>query len=95
MRVMHLAMAVAALCWSAACRSLSARPSAGASRWRCPTARRVPPAAAHRSSVFRMDQTRHEQIAVGALAVRFLVLPEDSRGSVSVFECLVPAAARR
>jgi quercetin dioxygenase-like cupin family protein len=41
-----------------------------------------------------MDQTRHEKITVGALDVRFLVLPEDSGGSVSVFECFVPAAAR-
>jgi quercetin dioxygenase-like cupin family protein len=41
-----------------------------------------------------MDQTRRETITVGALAVRFLVLPEDSGGSVSVFECFVPAAAR-
>jgi quercetin dioxygenase-like cupin family protein len=34
------------------------------------------------------------KIIVGALAVRFLVVPEDSGGSVSVFECEVPADAR-
>jgi quercetin dioxygenase-like cupin family protein len=35
-----------------------------------------------------------EPIEVGALNVRFLVEPADSQGSVSVFECLVPADSR-
>jgi hypothetical protein len=34
-----------------------------------------------------------ETIQVGALQVRFLVESEDSNGSVSVFECFVPAQA--
>jgi quercetin dioxygenase-like cupin family protein len=41
-----------------------------------------------------MEPTRYEKINVGALAVRFLVEPADSGGSVSVFECDVPADAR-
>ena len=40
-----------------------------------------------------MDSTQAEKIVVGALSVRFLVEPGDSRGSVSVFECDVPADA--
>jgi quercetin dioxygenase-like cupin family protein len=43
------------------------------------------------------DPTRagsHETIRVGALGVRFLVEPADSTGSVSVFECFVPAHSR-
>ena len=32
-----------------------------------------------------------ERIQVGALQVRFIVEPEDSNGSVSCFECYVPA----
>lgn len=35
-----------------------------------------------------------ETITVGALAVRFLVDSPDSGGSLTVFECAVPAAAR-
>jgi quercetin dioxygenase-like cupin family protein len=35
-----------------------------------------------------------EAIQVGALSVRFLVAPADSRGSVSIFECLVPADSK-
>ena len=35
-----------------------------------------------------------ETIQVGALWVRFVVEPEDSNGSVSVFECFVPAQAK-
>jgi quercetin dioxygenase-like cupin family protein len=35
-----------------------------------------------------------ETIQVGALAVRFLVEAADSDGSVSVFECFVPADSR-
>src|SRR5215211_750087 len=34
-----------------------------------------------------------ETLQVGALKVRFVVEPEDSNGSVSVFECFVPAQA--
>ena len=34
-----------------------------------------------------------ETIQVGALSVRFVVEPEDSNGSVSVFECFTPAHA--
>jgi quercetin dioxygenase-like cupin family protein len=41
-----------------------------------------------------MEPTQTEKIAVGALAVRFLVEPQDSGGSVSVFECEVPVEAR-
>jgi quercetin dioxygenase-like cupin family protein len=35
-----------------------------------------------------------EVIQVGALGVRFLVEADDSNGSASVFECLVPANSR-
>lgn len=35
-----------------------------------------------------------ELIRVGELAVRFLVEAEDANGSVTMFECLVPANAR-
>jgi quercetin dioxygenase-like cupin family protein len=42
----------------------------------------------------RLGSTQTETITVGALAVRFLVDPEDSGGSVSVFECEVPVDAR-
>src|SRR3954469_16664711 len=35
-----------------------------------------------------------ETIQVGAMAVRFLVEASDSNGSVSVFECSVPADSR-
>jgi quercetin dioxygenase-like cupin family protein len=41
-----------------------------------------------------MEPAHTDKIMVGALAVRFLVRPEDSGGSVSVFECEVPADAR-
>lgn len=41
-----------------------------------------------------MSPASNETISVGALAVRFLVEPDDSGGSVSVFECDVPAEAR-
>jgi hypothetical protein len=35
-----------------------------------------------------------ETISVGRLAVRFLIEGGDSNGSVTVFECYVPANAR-
>lgn len=38
--------------------------------------------------------TDSETITVGALGVRFLIEPEDSNGTASVFECYVPANAR-
>ncbi|WP_028060486.1 cupin domain-containing protein [Candidatus Solirubrobacter pratensis] len=38
-----------------------------------------------------MQYTRRETITVGALAVRFLIDATDSDGSVTVFECDVPA----
>ena len=38
--------------------------------------------------------TQQEMIMVGALGIRFLVEAGDSNGSVSVFECFVPAEAR-
>ena len=41
-----------------------------------------------------MSQASAETIAVGQLSVRFLVEGPDSGGSVSVFECYVPANAR-
>ena len=40
-----------------------------------------------------MSAASGETIVVGELAVRFLVEPDESGGSVSVFECTVPAAA--
>ena len=40
-----------------------------------------------------MEPSQSEKIAVGPLAVRFLVEPDASGGSVSVFECEVPAGA--
>jgi len=39
-------------------------------------------------------QATTETITVGELAVRFLVEGADSNGSVSVFECFVPANSR-
>jgi quercetin dioxygenase-like cupin family protein len=36
----------------------------------------------------------HEMIQVGALGVRFLVEAAESAGSVSVFECFVPANSK-
>jgi len=41
-----------------------------------------------------MSQATAETITVGQLGVRFLVESADSGGSVSVFECYVPANAR-
>ena len=43
------------------------------------------------------DRTRagsQETIPVGAMGIRFLVQTADSNGSVSVFECFVPADSR-
>lgn len=40
-----------------------------------------------------MNPAASETIPVGQLAVRFLVDPADSGGSVSVFECDVPTEA--
>jgi quercetin dioxygenase-like cupin family protein len=39
----------------------------------------------------RMSPSSTDLIQVGALGVRFVVEPGDSDGSVSVFECVVPA----
>ena len=41
-----------------------------------------------------MGSASTETIQVGALSVRFLVEAADSNGSVSVFDCFVPAASR-
>lgn len=41
-----------------------------------------------------MNQATTETITVGELGVRFLVEAADSNGSVSVFECCVPANSR-
>jgi quercetin dioxygenase-like cupin family protein len=41
-----------------------------------------------------MTTRTHEEIAVGQLAIRFLVEGEDSGGSVAVFEFDVPADAK-
>ena len=41
-----------------------------------------------------MGAASTETIRVGAFGVRFLVQAADSNGSVSVFECDVPAAGR-
>jgi len=41
-----------------------------------------------------MNQAAAETITVGQLGVRFLVEGADSNGSVSVFECYVPADSR-
>jgi quercetin dioxygenase-like cupin family protein len=41
-----------------------------------------------------MNQATNETITIGQLAVRFLVEGADSNGSVSVFECFVPANSR-
>jgi quercetin dioxygenase-like cupin family protein len=40
------------------------------------------------------ETMQDETIEVGALAVRFLVEPDESNGSASVFECYVPANSR-
>src|SRR3954469_10245476 len=41
-----------------------------------------------------MTSASTEKIQVGALGVRFLVEAADSNGSVSVFECFVPADSK-
>jgi quercetin dioxygenase-like cupin family protein len=41
-----------------------------------------------------MQSASTETIQVGALSVRFLVEAADSNGSVSVFECFVPAQSK-
>jgi quercetin dioxygenase-like cupin family protein len=41
-----------------------------------------------------MNQDTSETITVGQLGVRFLVEGDDANGSVSVFECYVPANSR-
>jgi quercetin dioxygenase-like cupin family protein len=41
-----------------------------------------------------MTSASTEMIQVGALRVRFLVEAADSNGSVSVFECFVPADSK-
>src|SRR4029079_17172752 len=41
-----------------------------------------------------MESGSRETIQVGALSVRFLVEAADSDGSVSVFECFVPAQSK-
>jgi len=41
-----------------------------------------------------MPTTSKQKITVGELAVRFLVEGEDSNGTVSVFECHIPAGAK-
>lgn len=41
-----------------------------------------------------MDSALNETIQVGAVSVRFLVDADDSGGSVTVFECRVPAGAK-
>jgi quercetin dioxygenase-like cupin family protein len=41
-----------------------------------------------------MQKPQGTSITLGALAVRFLVEADDSGGSVTVFECSVPANAR-
>jgi quercetin dioxygenase-like cupin family protein len=41
-----------------------------------------------------MGSSDRNAIAVGAFGVRFLVEAEDSGGSVSIFECSVPANAK-
>ena len=41
-----------------------------------------------------MQSLAADSIALGALRVRFLVEPEQSSGSVSVFECTVPPGAK-
>jgi quercetin dioxygenase-like cupin family protein len=41
-----------------------------------------------------MESARRETISVGAIGIRFLVEADDSNGTVTVFECDVPADAR-
>src|SRR5204863_663829 len=54
----------------------------------------VPPARPQTRESSFMPNTAVEPIQVGALTVRFHVDAEESGGSVSVFECDVPADAR-
>ncbi len=49
---------------------------------------------AHCARETTVSQATAETITVGALGVRFLVESGDSGGSVSVFECYVPANSR-
>src|ERR671935_1771989 len=42
----------------------------------------------------RMDSSTSTTIRVGAISIDFLVDADDSGGSVTVFECLVPADAK-
>jgi quercetin dioxygenase-like cupin family protein len=46
-----------------------------------------------RAKGIAMNQTERETITVGPFRVRFLIESSDSAGSVSVFECDVPADA--
>src|SRR5206468_8404053 len=55
---------------------------------------RVAPARAQTMESSFMPKTAAEPIQVGALTVRFHVDADASGGSVSVFECDVPANAR-
>src|SRR5438046_120487 len=55
---------------------------------------RVPPARAQSRESSFMPKTAAEPIRVGALTVRFHVDADESGGSLSVFECDVPANAR-
>jgi hypothetical protein len=41
-----------------------------------------------------VNQATRQTITVGQLGVRFLVEAGDSDGSVTVFECFVPASGR-
>jgi quercetin dioxygenase-like cupin family protein len=50
--------------------------------------------AVHCAKETTMSQAPAETITVGQLGVRFLVESADSGGSVSVFECYVPANAK-
>jgi len=42
----------------------------------------------------RMDPAPKETIRIGGIAIDFLVEAEDSGGSVTVFECTIPAGSR-
>src|SRR5215218_8951048 len=58
---------------------------------------RIPAEAAQwrwRMSANSTQADSQETIQVGAMGIRFLVEPADSNGSVSVFECFVPADSR-
>jgi quercetin dioxygenase-like cupin family protein len=41
-----------------------------------------------------LDSSTTATIRVGAVSIRFLVEADDSGGSVTVFECLVPAGVK-